>query len=478
VYHIRDVIMRTLHLRCFIARFAEREQRLLLLATAWIKISMKRIAVCVYTTNAAETIRAVEIASAIARLDDDVVVTFFTYNGHSPGGKKRTVDYEHLIQGFDVTYFGGEDIVLDDVMWQAFRQAELNREGIFPPPYDLKATKYLRAVIDTLTDYQPDILVYGLFPEVALASAIQGWKSVSFSAIERNSYMNWMSRNSDTLAKIGLQATNGSMCKNNPWRVIQNAAIECGLKLKDSHDFMNAICPSRTALCDFKRFYENKTLSPGVVIVGPIISSTTNSSSETMQLIEAFLKSDDKRDQDPSYIKILLSMGSTGNPQTFVEGLKALNNATPGEFRSVVMVPACLHDSHLVNEILSSAMNNTDIFIVKDFVPVRPILALVDVLICHGGQLSVQCGLAAGLPIVGMPTQAEQCWNLQNIEDCNAGVCILPVDWKEKQIREALHCVGNEPSYKTEALKLQHEFLRDGGGAEQVASLVLDTLTC
>jgi len=54
----------------------------------------------------------------------------------------------------------------------------------------------------------------------------------------------------------------------------------------------------------------------------------------------------------------------------------------------------------------------------------------------------------------------------------------LPVDWKEKQIREALHCVGDEPSYKTEALKLQHEFLRDGVGAEQVASLVLYTLTC
>jgi UDP-N-acetylglucosamine:LPS N-acetylglucosamine transferase len=441
---------------------------------------MTRIAVCVYTTNAAETIRAVEIASAIARLhdDDDDVITFFTYRGNSHAGKKRTVDYEHLIQGFDVSYFGGEDVVLDDVMWQAFRQAELNREGVFPPPYDVVATKYLRAVIDTLTEYQPDIIVYGLFPEVALAAAIQGWKSVSFSAIERNSYMNWLSRNSDTLGKLGLQTKNGSMSKKNPWSVIQNAAIECGLKLKDSHDFMNAIRPSHTALCDFERFYEKETLTPGVTIVGPIISSTTNSSSATMQQIEAFLKSDDKKDQDPSHIKVLLSMGSTGNAQTFVEGFKALNNAKPGEFRSVVMVPACLHDSHLVNESLSSATNNKDILIVKGFVPVRPILPMVDVLICHGGQLSVQCGLAAGLPIIGVPSQADQCLNLQNIEECNAGVCILPLDWKEKRIREALHCVGNEPSYKTEALKMQHEFFRDGGGAEQVASLVWDTLTC
>jgi hypothetical protein len=318
-----------------------------------------------------------------------------------------------------------------------------------------------------------------LFPEVALAAAIQGWNSVSFSVIERNSYMNWISQNSDTLAKNGLlQGKTGSMCKN-PWSVIQNAAIECGLKLKDSHDFMNAMCPSRTAICDFERFYEKETLAPGVTIVGPIISSTTNSSSTTMQQIEAFLlQSDEKKDQDPTHIKVLFSMGSTGKAQTFVEGLYALSNATPGEFRSVVMVPACFHDSHLVNESLSYATNNKDILIVKGFVPVRPILKLIDVLICHGGSVSVQCGLAAGLPIVGVPTQTEQCRNLQNIEECNAGICILPVDWKEKRIREAIHCVGNEPSYKTEAIKFQHEFFRDGGGAEQVASLVWDTLTC
>jgi UDP:flavonoid glycosyltransferase YjiC (YdhE family) len=130
----------------------------------------------------------------------------------------------------------------------------------------------------------------------------------------------------------------------------------------------------------------------------------------------------------------------------------------------------------LVNDFLATAKNNSDILIVNDFVPVRPILKLVDVLICHGGQLSVQCGLAAGLPIVGVPTQADQCFNLQNVEVCNAGICILPVDWKEKRIREALRCVGNEPSYKREALKLQHEFFQDGGGAEQVASLVWYTM--
>ena len=293
---------------------------------------MKRIAVCVYTTNAAEVIRSFEIASAIDRLHhDDVVIKFFTYRGNSPGCKKRTVDYEHLIQGFDISYFGGEDIVLDDVMWQAFRQAELNRDGIFPPPYDHIATKYLRAVIDTLTKYQPDLLLYGLFPEASLAAAIKGWKSVSFSAIERNTYMDWLSRL--TLTKIGVQSNGGSRQKN-PWAVIQKAAVECGLDLKNPRDFMNAICPSCMALCDFECFYDETKLAPGVTIVGPIISSTTNSSSPTIQQIEAFLNTKDI-ESDASYIKFLFSMGSSGKEALFVECLNALNNATPGEFRSV-----------------------------------------------------------------------------------------------------------------------------------------------
>ena len=72
---------------------------------------MKRIAVCVYTTNAAETIRAVEVASAVARLHHDVYIRFFTYRGHRKDGQKRKIDYEHLIQTFD-RYFG-EHFILE-----------------------------------------------------------------------------------------------------------------------------------------------------------------------------------------------------------------------------------------------------------------------------------------------------------------------------------------------------------------------------
>lgn len=435
----------------------------------------KRIAVCTYTTNAAETIRANEIASAIARLHDDVSIIFFTYRGQSPNGQKRKIDYEHIIQDFDVRYFGGEGIVLDDDMWRAFRVAELNREGIFPPPYDVEAAKYLRAVIETLAEFQPDIIVYGLFPEVAIAAAIQGRKSVSFSAIERFTYMDWLSRNSEALSKMGLN--NGSMHKN-PWTVIQNAAIECGLKLKNPNDLISTIAPNHTALCDFDSFYDKEKIDGEVTIVGPIISSITESSSAIVNEIKGFLKNGDNTSHDSSHIKVLLSTGSTGSEGTFVEGLRALCKAEQGTFRSVVMVPACLQDSCLINEIISSAMSNKDILITKDFVPVRSLLSYVDVLICHGGQLSIQCGLAAGLPIVGVPSQADQCFNLQNLEECNAGVCILPVDWKEEHIREVLLSVGSGSSYKTGALKLQREFLQNASGAEKVATIVWNTLTC
>ena len=227
-----------------------------------------RIAVCVYTTNAGETIRAVEIAKAIRVYRQrqnqqrqncdaeapslaevagdkisfdgnefkDAVIRFFTYRGCLPGSPKRKIDYEHLIHfaGFDVQYFGKVEAdvqietsvyyspqqgikesykndvnrhksnqsqsqnfsaaILDDEMLSAWLDAERTHQGIFPPPYDNRAYPYLRAIIKTLSEFRPTLVVYGLFPEVAAASAICGWKRVAFASIP-SSWRVWIWRN-------------------------------------------------------------------------------------------------------------------------------------------------------------------------------------------------------------------------------------------------------------------------------------------
>lgn len=509
-----------------------------------------RIAVCVYTTNAAETIRAVEIAKAIVAVHndhhrerqrhclqhqqleqrqqinnvsatslqdqtpstDDLVLRFFTYRGCLPGGgPKRTIDYEHLIHaaGFDVEYFGSvtpsEEVshdenkhlfaaaVLDDDMWLAFLQAERNHEGIFPPPYDECAIPYLRAIISTLREFQPDVVVYGLFPEVAVTSAIQGWKTVSFAAHPISSFRDWMMQ-SHHRHLYDKNNDNSNKKRTNPWEVIQKAAIECGLELSaassdaasnDNAKFLKAIHPNRTIVCDFKCYYDNENLPSDTTVVGPIISSDTYRSKDVEE-IELFLlqtssSSSTSRSDDAvcAPIKVLLTMGSTGELTSFLEGLKALCHSELGTFRSVVMIPTVLDQSKEINALLQSAASRDDMYIVKKFVPTRPIMECVDVILCHGGQLTIQCALLAGVPIVGTPSLGEQLYNLENVERYRVGVCIPAVDWKEENIRIVLMQVGWRIStYKEVAAGMQMEFSRNGnsGAAKRAGSIVWEMI--
>lgn len=467
-----------------------------------------RIAVCVYTTNAAQTIRAVEIAKATQKQTpstDELVIRFFAYRGYLPGGPKRTIDYEHLIHdaGFDVEYFGSLDpnpsdidgneeneksryaaAVLDDDMWMATLQAERNHEGIFPPPYyNDRATPYLQAIMNTLKDFQPDEIVYGLFPEVAVASAIQGWKTVSFAALPMDIFRYWMQKRYRDEKLI---------VSKNPWEVIQNAALECGLKLPDdacniNAEFMKAIRPTQTVVCDFECYYKNQNLSSDVTVVGPIISSDDATyEPKDVREIESFML-------EPPYssangnieapIKVLLTMGSTGESTIFFEGLKALRFAKPGTFRSVVIIPSTvLHQSNEdTDAIIQSANSSNEILIVKKFVPIIPIMQFIDVVLSHGGQQTIQCALSGGVPVVGRPAHGEQLYNLENVERCQVGVCVASEDWNEENIRKVLLQVGGGDGpmstlYKEAAGRMQVEFLEGRSGVERAGSIIWEMI--
>ncbi|KAL9184765.1 hypothetical protein ACHAXT_012735 [Thalassiosira profunda] len=458
-----------------------------------------RIAVCVYTTNAAETIRATEIAKAVVDVHgrrggcEELILRFFTYRGSLPGHPPREVDYEDLVQdaGFDVEYFGSDDDqpILDDDMWQVFLRAERNHEGLFPPPYEDRAAPFIRAIMQTVGEFRPDLLLHGLFPEVAVASTIRGWTNVSFATVPISSLREWVKKSgrSNIQERLGMQAAANEGPKKqrrDPWKVMREAAVECGLELPAASSdgagainalFLEAIRPNRTIVCDFPSFYEGTKLPSDVSVVGPIISSDTHKTKDVDD-IEAFLQNEYSGDAPP--IKVLLTMGSTGEPHAFAEGLKALCSAEMGTFRSVAIVPKAMQQSSEVKSILESARSMQHIFIAEKFVPVRPLTQLVNVLLSHGGQLTIQCALSAGVPIVGHPVDAEQLYNLENVErsgGCGggAGVCLSGVDWTAENIREALLRVGGRASpCKNGAAKIQAELLNGGSGLDRAGTII------
>ena len=522
----------------------------------------RRIAVCVYTTNAAQTIRAVEISKAILLLgqntckpineitendkivekisstnsntDDfsNLTLRFFTYRGCLPGHSKRKVDYEHCIReaGFEIEYFGRVErgnytkaflsgnsdrnenptvnstckqnyfsaAVLDDEMWSAFLLAERTHQGLFPPPYDIRAADYLQAIIKTLSDFNPNVVLFGLFPEVAVASKIRGWKTVSFAPMPIYC-RDWMKKRISANPKEITTKKNG-----NPWEVLEKAGKECGLNVPPSSNFIESIRPSHTIVCDFERFYRNDALPPDVTVVGPVISSSpTNQVSITNDIyptlayptkslteIEMFLQREcpivtdghqlSTKREPP--IRVFLTMGSTGDSKYFVEALGAIVYSKPGTFQAIVSVPSVLHDSNDVNSILAAASSSNGIFIERNFVPALSIMKHVDVVLCHGGQSTLQSAIAAGTPIVGTFNQTEQRFNLKNVEKLQLGICIDPENWKENAIRDALLKVGRYHSesyscsnpYKESAMKMKLDFeAKKRSALEQAAKIVL-----
>ncbi len=412
------------------------------------------------------------------------------------------IDYEHLIAdaGFDVQYFGSADdnisnsleerecslAVVDDDMWLALLDAERKHLGFFPPPYDQRATPYIYAIMKTLGDFQPDVVVYGLFPEVAVASAIQGWRTVSYLTSPPCIFRAWVRNHSMNNDSSAINDTTPVSKPTNPWKVIQDAAAACGLELppstsiQSSQDrsaaFFKAIQPHHAIVCDFESYYENEMLPSDVTVIGPIISSSTHHDENDVDKIESFLKSA-SNDELVAPVKVLLTMGSTGDSTSFLEGLKAVCFAEVGSFLSVVMIPGTvLRTSSEDDVILQTAGSRDDILLVNKFVNARLVMPLVDVVLCHGGQQTIQTALAAGVPIVGRPAHYEQLYNLENVERCQAGVCINPDNWKQETIRKELLKVGRESlMYRDGAARLQTQFL-NSTGVQRAGSKIMEMI--
>ncbi|MGH6655874.1 MAG: glycosyltransferase, partial [Actinocrinis sp.] len=92
------------------------------------------------------------------------------------------------------------------------------------------------------------------------------------------------------------------------------------------------------------------------------------------------------------------------------------------------------------------------------FMAVREIYEHVDVVVCHGGQGTVQSALAGAVPLVGFALQTEQRMNLDRAVELGAGIRIPAQHWHGPVIGDAIRAI-----------------LRDGGyraGARRAAALI------
>lgn len=166
--------------------------------------------------------------------------------------------------------------------------------------------------------------------------------------------------------------------------------------------FQELILGDYTLLCDDMEFLGVKPTNkfPAKNYIGPILSDNLfkqNLKKENNR-IEKHLKKPGK--------SILLTMGSSPiMKDTFVEILKILNQT------NYVVIATC---SDILKENELPLFN--DNILLKKFIPnIAKLNEKVDLAIIHGGRGTVYTAAYSGKPIIGIPLNGEQQYNLENL---------------------------------------------------------------
>lgn len=102
---------------------------------------------------------------------------------------------------------------------------------------------------------------------------------------------------------------------------------------------------------------------------------------------------------------------------------------------------------------------------VEQWVPHSDLLPRTDLVVTTGGTGTVLATLAAGVPLVVVPTAWDQPENAWRITETGAGIRLPPRHCTPEQVRTAVERVLNDPSFRQSAGCLAADFARYGGAA-------------
>jgi MGT family glycosyltransferase len=108
---------------------------------------------------------------------------------------------------------------------------------------------------------------------------------------------------------------------------------------------------------------------------------------------------------------------------------------------------------------------------VERFVPHSQLFPRTSLVVTTGGTGTVLAALAAGIPLVIVPTAWDQPENAWRVAEAGAGVRVAPGRCTPAVLREAVQRVLGDPSFARNARRLGDDFTHYGG-ASQAADLL------
>jgi MGT family glycosyltransferase len=219
---------------------------------------------------------------------------------------------------------------------------------------------------------------------------------------------------------------------------------------RDYSNLFSLIEGDITLLADIPEFGPTANLPPTMSYVGPILWQPRLADPEWLDEL------------DPTKPTLYFTMGSSGSPKFFEDAIDTFGHSN----YQVIMTTGGLFDG--------SGRLPKNVFIAK-YAPGLRLMEKSDIVINHGGNGTVYQAIAAGAPIIGIPTHLDQDINLQRVEDLGFGIKLRSRQSDARDLVRAVERILSDGSYRQNALKLQASFRRFNGphmAAERIQQLL------
>ena len=314
------------------------------------------------------------------------------------------------------------------------------------------------------TDYRPDLLIHGFWPigSIARRMVIPDTPHACFLPIPlTESLMDTISSFPDEMllshlppriqrciihhVPTALRKRLPALRHNN----IRRAALRLGWRGEDLTNIFAMLRSDLYLINDFPIFYDQALFSKEFIFTGPVFSAPDRSYIEDPQ-IRDILSGRNNR------LKVFCTLGSSGNKKALVEVIRMFDTGIGREWSGIVLSPKGICPI----EEAKSLSRNPNVYITDKFVPALEINKHVDVVVCHGGQGTLQTAIMSQTPLVGIATQPEQKINLDNLQNFGSAVRIPQHRWDAPYIARCVMEVGRQPSFRRQARSLYAEALK------------------
>ena len=227
---------------------------------------------------------------------------------------------------------------------------------------------------------------------------------------------------------------------------IRKAAQKLGWKGEPLLNIFAMLRPDLLLVNDLPDYYDTSLFPKHVVFTGPLFSRAGNE--EVGQEIKEIFQPDNGK------VKIFCTLGSSGNKKQLLEIIKLFTQGRGWDWNAVILSPPSICP---VEEVRTALGNRNGVYITDSFIPAQKVNALADIVICHGGQGTVQTAIASGTPLVGVACQPEQQLNLDHIVAYGAAIRVPFDQWTADNIGKAVYKILNNGNYKINAEKLKEQ---------------------